>query len=51
MTDYNKMMKFLTYFTIDGKNKHDDAADALAMLAIYVAGQMSCQIEVMKPIF
>jgi predicted phage terminase large subunit-like protein len=51
MTDYNKMMKFLTHFTIDGKNKHDDAADALAMLAIYVEGQLSCQIEVVNPFF
>lgn len=51
MTDYNKMMKFLTHFTIDGKNKNDDVPDGMAMLAIYVEGQMSCQIEVVKPFF
>ena len=51
MTDYNKMMKFLTHFTIDGKNKNDDVPDGLAMLAEYVEGQNSCQIEVINPFF
>ena len=51
MNDYNKMMKFLTQFTIDGKNKHDDVPDALAMLAEYIEGQIGCQVSVMKPFF
>ena len=51
MTDYNKMMKFLTHFTIDGKNKNDDVPDGMAMLAIYVEGQLSCQIEIVNPFF
>lgn len=51
MTDYNKMMKFLTHFTIDGKNKNDDVPDGLAMLAEYVESQISCQAEVIDPLF
>lgn len=51
MTDYNKMLKFLTHFTIDGKNKNDDVPDGLAMLAEYVEGQISCQAEVIDPLF
>ena len=49
MTDYNKMLKFLTQFTIEGKNKNDDVPDALAMLAEYIENQISCQADVMKP--
>ena len=51
MTDYNKMMKFLTHFTIDGKNKNDDVPDGLAMLARYIESQISCQAEVIDPLF
>lgn len=51
MTDYNKMMKFLTHFTIDGKNKNDDVPDGLAMLAEYVESQTLCQSEVIDPLF
>lgn len=51
MTDYNKMMKFLTHFTIDGKNKNDDVPDGLAMLAEYIESQISCQAEVIDPLF
>lgn len=51
MTDYNKMMKFLTHFTIDGKNKNDDVPDGLAMLAEYIESQIPCQVEVIDPLF
>ena len=51
MNDYNKMMKFLTHFTIDGKNKNDDVPDGIAMLAEFVEGQSLCQIEVINPFF
>lgn len=51
MTDYNKMLKFLTTFTIDGKNKNDDVPDGLSMLAEYIISQKNCQIEVIKPFF
>ena len=50
-TDYMKMMKFLTQFTIDGKNKHDDVPDGMAMLAEYIENSIFYQIEVIKPFF
>lgn len=50
MTDYNKMMKFLTTFTIDGKNKNDDVPDGLAMLAEYAESSV-CPVEVVNPFF
>lgn len=49
MNDYNKMMKLLTHFTIDGKNKHDDVPDAMAMLAEYIEGLIGTQVEVTEP--
>lgn len=51
MNDYNKMLKFLTHFTIDGKNKNDDVPDGIAMLADYIESQTSCQAEVINPFF
>lgn len=50
-SDYQKMMKFLTRFTIDGKNKHDDVPDGLAMLAEYIGSLVGMQITVVKPFF
>lgn len=51
MGDYNKMLKFLTHFTIDGKNKNDDVPDCMAMLAEFIEGQIGCQVDIMKPFF
>lgn len=51
MTDYKKMMGFLTRFTIDGKNKNDDVPDGLAMLVEYIDNFAGAKIEVIKPFF
>lgn len=51
MSDYQRMMKFLTRFTIDGKNKNDDVPDGLAMLAEYIDSLVGVQISVVKPFF
>jgi predicted phage terminase large subunit-like protein len=51
MGDYNKMLKFLTHFTIDGKNKNDDVPDSFAMLAEFIESQIGCHVDVMKPFF
>ena len=51
MTDYGKMMKMLTQFTIDGKNKNDDVPDAVAMLAQYVESSIYGITEVTKPLW
>ena len=50
-SDYQKMMKFLTRFTIDGKNKNDDVPDGLSMLAEYIDSLTGMQITVIKPFF
>lgn len=50
-SDYQKMLKFLTRFTIDGKNKHDDVPDGLAMLAEYIESLIGMEITVVKPFF
>lgn len=34
-SDYGRMVKMLTTYTVAGKNKHDDAPDGMAMLAIF----------------
>lgn len=49
--DYAKMMKFLTQFTIDGKNKNDDVPDGMSMLADFVDNSLFRSAEVMKPFF
>ncbi len=51
MTDYNKMLKFLTTFTIDGKNKNDDVPDGMSMLAEYVDSAIFGTVEIVKPFF
>lgn len=51
MSDYQKMMKFLTRFTIDGKNKNDDVPDGMAMLSEYIGSLTGVQITVVKPFF
>jgi hypothetical protein len=51
MTDYNKMLKFLTTFTIDGKNKNDDVPDGCSMLAEYVENAIYGSVEIVNPFF
>ena len=51
MTDYKKMMGFLTRFTIDGKNKNDDVPDGLAMLVEYIDSLAGVKIEIIRPFF
>ena len=50
-SDYQKMIKFLTRYTIDGKNKNDDVPDGLAMLSEYIGSLSSCELVVVKPFF
>lgn len=47
-SDYGVMMSFLCSYTQLGKNKHDDAPDALAMFALFVDSLFSGQAEVVK---
>lgn len=51
MSDYQKMMKFLTQFTIDGKNKNDDVPDGLAMLVEYIDSLLGVKADVVEPLW
>lgn len=46
-SEYGKFMKSLCSWTQTGKNKHDDAPDAVAMLAQMVQGLSSAKIKVL----
>jgi predicted phage terminase large subunit-like protein len=47
-SDYGAMMSFLCSYTQLGKNKHDDAPDALAMFAQFVDALLGGEGQVMK---
>lgn len=47
-SDYGVMMSFLCSYTQLGKNKHDDAPDALAMFAQYVDALLGGEAQVGK---
>lgn len=51
MVDYNKMIKFLTTYVIDGKNKNDDVPDGLAMLVEFIESLKGTQVEVSHPLW
>ena len=37
-SEYEKLMRELTLFTVSGKNLHYDAPDSLAMLTYFITG-------------
>ena len=47
-SEYAEMMKLLCTYTVAGRNKHDDAPDALAMLAEYVQTAGYNTVELVK---
>ena len=47
-SEYGTFMNMLTTYTMVGKNKHDDAPDAVAMLAEYAQGLAGASCEVFK---
>jgi len=46
--EYTLAMKFLTGYTMSGKNKHDDIPDAMAMLVDYVGSFDNNHVTIMK---
>lgn len=44
--EYRSFMKFLTSYTLVGKNKHDDVPDAMAQLANYAESFTMSKAEV-----
>ena len=49
--EYEKALNFLCSFTMAGKNKYDDVADAFAQLAIYVENMSVSKVEIVKRLF
>lgn len=46
--EYQRAMRMLFSYTMEGKNKHDDVPDAMAMLAIYVQTFGANKVRVWK---
>lgn len=47
-TDYGRFMNMMCTYTQIGKNEHDDAPDAMAMLAEFVTSMSLTKVEVFK---
>lgn len=47
-TDYSMMMKFLTSYSMRGKNKNDDVPDGMAQLAIFVQSMTAGVVTAFK---
>lgn len=50
-SEYGVMMKFLTSYTLKGRNKHDDVPDGMAMLAEFVQNDYASVAKVVKKPF
>lgn len=46
--DYRKFMGMLTHYTTEGKNKHDDAPDALSMYKRFASSMNAAKVTPMK---
>lgn len=49
--EYLKAVNFLCSYTMAGKNRYDDVADAFAQLAIYVDSMTMSKVEIVKRFF
>lgn len=47
-SDYKMFMNMLTHYTTEGKNKHDDAPDAMSMYKRFATTLISATVEPMK---
>jgi hypothetical protein len=47
--EYEKFMRELTLFTVSGKNLHDDAPDACAMLVDFISGGVKMVTVAKRP--
>ena len=48
-SEYEKFMRELTLFTVSGKNLHDDAPDACAMLVDFITGGIKTVTVAKRP--
>lgn len=49
--DYGRMMRFLTSYTVSGRNAHDDVPDGMAMLAEFAKSLTKNSVEILKRFF
>ena len=49
--EYRKFMQLLTSYSLEGKNKHDDAPDAMAQLSQYIQGFAGNKIQIVRRMF
>jgi len=49
--EYRKFLQALTSYSLEGKNKHDDAPDAMAQLSQYIQGFAGNKIQIIKRMF
>ncbi|MBO7172307.1 MAG: hypothetical protein J6V52_05080, partial [Bacteroidaceae bacterium] len=47
-SDYDRMINFLTGYTMIGKNKNDDVPDGMAMLSDFAQSLNTAKVEVFK---
>lgn len=49
--EYRKFLQSLCSYSLEGKNKHDDAPDAMAQLSQYIQGFMGNKIQIVRRMF
>ena len=49
--EYRKFLQMLTSYSLEGKNKHDDAPDAMAQLSQYIQGFAGNKIQIVRRTF
>lgn len=49
--EYRKFMQALTSYSLEGRNKHDDAPDAMAQFSQYVQSFMGNRVQIVRRLF
>ena len=49
--EYRKFLQSVTSYSLEGKNKHDDAVDSLAQLSQYIQGFAGSKIQIVRRMF
>ena len=49
--EYRKFLQALCSYSLEGKNKHDDAPDAMAQLSQYIQGFLGNRVEIVRRMF
>ena len=49
--EYRKFLQSLCSYSLEGKNKHDDAPDSMAQLSQYIQGFAGSKVQIVKRMF